>query len=249
MWTVYKHTAPGGKIYIGITHQKPELRWRNGEGYKSNNHFYNAIQKYGWDNIDHEIVRVVDTQDQAEKIERELILHYKSYDRGHGYNKALGGHVLSEESRRKIGRTRKERGIKPPMLGKHLSDETKRKIGEASRGRRFTHSEEARRKISRAKTGELNPNYGKGMPEKQKQLLISINERPVIQIVDGKEVWYRSSKAAMDATGIFNGNITRVCKGTRATAGGYVWKYAPVQKIVREGRGTAWFVFLRMTKD
>lgn len=30
MWIVYKHTSPVGKVYIGITHQKPEKRWQKG---------------------------------------------------------------------------------------------------------------------------------------------------------------------------------------------------------------------------
>ena len=228
MWTVYRHTTPNGKTYIGITHQKPEARWANGGGYKSNTHFYNAIQKYGWGNIRHEIVHVVPTQEQAEKLERELILRHKSYDRNFGYNKALGGHALSEESRRKIGRTRKERGIKPHNTGKHWPDETKKKISEANKGRHYTIREEGRRNIAKAKMGKLNPNYGKSMPEEQKRLLISLNEKPVIKIAGEKETRYRSAKAAMEATGIFSGNISRVCKGTRATAGGYVWKYAPL---------------------
>ena len=226
MWTVYKHTAPNGKIYIGITHQEPKSRWLCGHGYKTNKHFYNAIKKYGWGNIDHKIICVGLTQEQAEKIERELILLYKSYDKKHGYNKALGGHALSEESRRKIAQTRRERGIKHPNLGKHLSDETKKKISIAHTGLHYKVSEEGRHNISKAKRGTLNPNYGKGMSDKQKQLLVSINEKPVIQVADGKEVWYRSAKAAGDATGISSCNITRVCKGTRMSAGGYVWKYA-----------------------
>lgn len=32
-YTVYKHTFPNGKIYIGITKQAPSKRWRNGTGY------------------------------------------------------------------------------------------------------------------------------------------------------------------------------------------------------------------------
>ena len=32
---VYKHTCPNGKVYIGITCQKPQNRWgKDGNGYK-----------------------------------------------------------------------------------------------------------------------------------------------------------------------------------------------------------------------
>lgn len=55
-YTVYMHITPSGKRYIGITCRKPEYRWNNGKGYEANEHFYSAINKYGWDNIKHVIV-------------------------------------------------------------------------------------------------------------------------------------------------------------------------------------------------
>lgn len=226
MWTVYKHTTPNGKIYIGITHQKPKDRWLCGYGYKTNKHFYNAIKRYGWDNITHEIVCNGLTREQAEDLERKLIFEFKSYDKRFGYNKALGGHALSEESRRQIAETRKAKGYTSWTLGKHLLEETKAKIGKANTGKRHTLSEEARQHIAQAKRGELNPNYGKRMSEEQKQRLIALHERPVVQIVNGKEIWYRSAKEAGAVTGIASHNISRVCKGSRATAGGFVWHYS-----------------------
>lgn len=33
-YTVYKHTSPSGKVYIGITKRKPEYRWNKGKGYR-----------------------------------------------------------------------------------------------------------------------------------------------------------------------------------------------------------------------
>lgn len=60
---VYKHTFPNGKVYIGITSQKPENRWNSGKGYlrKINGKYAqplmaNAVIKHGWDNIKHEIL-------------------------------------------------------------------------------------------------------------------------------------------------------------------------------------------------
>lgn len=32
-WTVYRHTSPSGKVYIGITSQNVERRWNSGKGY------------------------------------------------------------------------------------------------------------------------------------------------------------------------------------------------------------------------
>ena len=55
---VYRHVAPNGKMYIGITSKSdPTHRWGSGGVcYKKNAHFWNAIQKFGWDNFQHIIV-------------------------------------------------------------------------------------------------------------------------------------------------------------------------------------------------
>ena len=72
-WCVYKHTSPSNKVYIGITCQNPEKRWKNGYGYTQNNHFWNAIQKYGWDSFEHEIIQKNISKELACQIEKELI--------------------------------------------------------------------------------------------------------------------------------------------------------------------------------
>lgn len=38
-YTVYKHTSPVDKVYIGITVMNPVRRWANGLGYKNCTHF------------------------------------------------------------------------------------------------------------------------------------------------------------------------------------------------------------------
>lgn len=94
MYSVYRHTCPNGKVYIGITKQKPERRWGNGgRGYKENEYFYRAIQKYGWDNIRHEIIAKGLTEDEAATMEIDLISRYRATDRSCGYNRHFGGKV------------------------------------------------------------------------------------------------------------------------------------------------------------
>lgn len=227
-WIVYKHTSPSKKVYIGITHQKPELRWRDGKGYQYNLHFWKAIQKYGWENFDHEIVAEGLTEEEATALEKELVATYKSAKKQNGYNVAEGGHVLSEESRRKISRSRIERGFVPWSKGKHLSAETRAKISNALKGKKRTYpltelESEHRR---RSKIGALNPNYGKPMEITKKQMLIDLNSKAVVQITGNKEIVHKSATEAGRTLGIFPGNITRVCKRQRKTAGGYQWKYA-----------------------
>ena len=47
-YCIYMHILiRDNRKYIGITQQKPSLRWARGNGYKKNTYFYRAIQKYG----------------------------------------------------------------------------------------------------------------------------------------------------------------------------------------------------------
>ena len=78
---VYKHTAPNGKVYIGITSRIAEKRWNNGHNYKQNKHFYNAIQKYGWNNFEHEIIFNNLSKEEACEEEKNLIAKYNSNNR------------------------------------------------------------------------------------------------------------------------------------------------------------------------
>ena len=45
-YCVYELIFPNGKRYIGLTGQKPELRWKYGLGYKGQL-VYKPIKRYG----------------------------------------------------------------------------------------------------------------------------------------------------------------------------------------------------------
>jgi hypothetical protein len=92
-WSVYKHTCPNGKVYIGITSKPPKSRWNSGYGYCKCKRFWNAIVKYGWNNIDHDILYVGLTKSEAETIEKRLIAECHSTDPDYGYNIMPGGDV------------------------------------------------------------------------------------------------------------------------------------------------------------
>lgn len=107
-YKLYRHTSPSGKVYIGITKTSVYARWNKGRGYRRNQPaFYNAILKYGWDNINHEILFDNLTKDRAERLEIELIRHYKGLKLS--YNIADGGGLTnqSEYSRRRSSETMK----------------------------------------------------------------------------------------------------------------------------------------------
>lgn len=88
-FSVYKHTFPNGKVYIGITSQNPPDRWKNGLGYKKQSYLFSKIVKYGWENIKSEILFKGLNKTRAKEIERKLIIDYKSTDREFGYNTIL----------------------------------------------------------------------------------------------------------------------------------------------------------------
>lgn len=143
-FAVYCHYFPNGKVYVGLTCHCDDIEEKRfgHDGYKYNKQplVYRAIQKYGWDNIQHEIIAKYVSRESAVNIERDLIALYKSNERDHGYNISPGGEdgsYHSEESRKKMSEQRR---------GKKKSEEHRRKIGESNRGR--VMSAEARKKIA-----------------------------------------------------------------------------------------------------
>lgn len=87
---VYIHIFPNGKRYIGLTMRDVNKRWGNGIGYKKQKVVYNAILKYGWNNISH-IVYECDTESEMKYLERYLIAYYNTTDHRYGYNVSTGG--------------------------------------------------------------------------------------------------------------------------------------------------------------
>lgn len=76
---VYSHVNKITNVtYIGVTKRKPELRWANGFGYRTNPYFWRAIVKYGWDGFTHNILHSNLSKEEALNIEESLIAHYKS---------------------------------------------------------------------------------------------------------------------------------------------------------------------------
>lgn len=96
-YSVYIHTIPSSisnelndKYYVGLTKNKCEYRWANGNGYRDQ-YFYKFIKKYGWENINHDIVASNLTRKEAINFEEILILKLNSTDSEYGYNISRGG--------------------------------------------------------------------------------------------------------------------------------------------------------------
>lgn len=200
-YSVYKHTSPDGKSYIGCTSQKPTRRWDNGNGYRyRHKEFYEDIKKFGWGNFTHEIIASGLSEDDGFRLERELIKEYRTTDPANGYNKSDGGKgpwgtVHSEEFRNK--RSFYTAGSNNPMYGKPCSEERRRKISEAHKGMR--HTEESIAKMR------------------------EVHSKTVLCVDIG--VAYPSVLDAAKAVGAFPQNISAVCCGKQKTCNGYRWKY------------------------
>jgi hypothetical protein len=112
-YTVYKHTFPNGKVYIGITKQKPKKRWASGHGYSHykyrNRQMFYAIQEYTWENVSKDILFEGLTKEEAYSKEIELIAQYDSTNPDKGYNISPGGYTVSDKQRESIRETSKRK--------------------------------------------------------------------------------------------------------------------------------------------
>ena len=228
IYTVYKHIAPNGKVYIGITCKNPKQRWRNGKGYHHNAHFTSAIQKYGWDNIKHEILFTGLTKEEAEQKEIELIAFYHSNDRQYGYNQSIGGehsalgYKLSDEQRkaislrmqnRTLSEAQKER-LRQLRKGVANSPETRKKMSESRKG--MKHSSEWVNKIAQANKGKKrSEEFCKSKCKAIVQMDLKSN---VIRQFD-------SASAAASAVGASVKSISACALGYSKTCKGYRWQY------------------------
>lgn len=150
-WCVYIHICKdNNKAYIGVTQQNPERRWQNGCGYKNNQYFWRAIQKYGWhQGFEHIIFAENLTQERAEYMEIMLIALYDTTNPNYGYNMSIGGGFShfgvkhSEETKKKISESRKEKysGKNHPRFGQHCSEDSKRKMSQAKLRKHLNNDE------------------------------------------------------------------------------------------------------------
>lgn len=197
---MYVHTNKiNGKRYVGITSKpKAEQRWREGRGYKENTHFYAAIQKYGWDAFEHDVLFDGLTADEAKSKEIDLIREWNTIDNRFGYNMTSGGDGTpglhpSEETLKKLSIARRK---------ENLSEDTLRRRSEGLRGRIF--SAEHKRKI-----GDGN----------SKAIKMFTKDGSFVKL-------FRAARDAEEELGISHSHISQCCHGIRQTAGGYQWQFA-----------------------
>lgn len=212
-YTVYKHTCPNNKVYIGITGLSVKKRWANGYGYRNNRLFFRAIEKYGWNNIKHEVLYTNLTKEEAEKREVELISLFKCNDKTYGYNISAGGSATT--------------------LGIKMSTETKGKISKSTLGRipwnkGVPRTKQEKQKMSQNRKGIPAWNKGHAWSQDVKANISTAKKEqqkgnPLVCCETG-DVYYSASEAQRQ-TGIDSSSIRKCCKGIAKSAGGFRWRY------------------------
>lgn len=256
MYSVYKHTAPNGKVYIGMTRQKPQNRWLYGYGYQTQQRFYRAIQKYGWNAFSHEILYENLTHKEAEEKERELISQYRSFDPKCGYNVEKGGNcakVVSDETREKlrlanltpqaVKRLREfndKRWSDPKAhleMSKRFSGKNNPMYGKKmSEAHKRALIEGSRNAVRIPRTGEKNSMFGKHHSESAKSKISKANtggnngRAKKVLCIETKRV-YDSVKDAFRDTGIHFSSIAKCCTGVIRSAGRLHWQYADEMEV------------------
>lgn len=93
LYTLYILTCiANNKRYIGITDKDPQLRWKGGDGYRTNFELYTDIRKYGWEEgCKHEIVSTNLTLEEAKEAEKVFVKTYDTQNQEKGYNHRGGG--------------------------------------------------------------------------------------------------------------------------------------------------------------
>lgn len=232
-YTVYVHIFPNGKKYVGITRQAPERRWARGHGYK-NQAVHRAIEKYGWDNIEHIIVAENLSHAAACEMEVALISLLSANVDGYGYNLSSGGEITRKglhntaSHNEKIAASHRKRVCCFSRAGELLGRFESVMAAADFVGGGF-------RVISQCCNGDKKSAYGyvwrfegdsfEKFPTENK--VGGVKGYPVIvHTIDGELVGvFSSCKRASIELGINETTISEICKGLRAEKNGLVFNY------------------------
>lgn len=224
-YTVYRHIFPNGKVYIGITRQQNlNRRWNNGQGYKSQTLMAKAVNKYGWNNVNHEVMAVGLSKTEAESMEIALISEHHSNNPQYGYNIDNGGNCAgthSEETKRKIGNA--QRGALNHNYGKPSVLKGKKMSAEAIEINRLSHLGQVPYNKGKPMSEEQKAKLRKPKTEEHKRKISEAKAYPVVCVETGQ--CFKSGTAAGLQLGINRGSISRAIR-EHIKAGGYHWKYA-----------------------
>ena len=179
-WVVYIHTNKiNGKKYVGMTSNVKSRFSGNGRNYLHKNKkgeysqplFARAILKYGWENFSHEIVEENLSLENANKLEKELIIKYDTQNTKKGYNIREGGShgKLGEKTKEKLSKNMigKYVGEKNPFFGKKHTEETKNTIKQ----KRLNKLKEKTKEEKREYANKMNEGKAKKRVMKENKIL------------------------------------------------------------------------------
>lgn len=238
---IYKATNKlNNKSYIGKTTQFRERVWQHMRCYeKEDCTFHQAIQEYGVDNFEWEILQTTESEKEADASEKKYIEEYNTYRDGYNMNKGgVGGH----NARAVVALTldgeyvrRYDSAMQAEVLDGYCNSDVLLSCKEANkrcRDRIFMFEDEY----------EM---YGARHYEKPK----SHSAKNIVQCDDGGNeiARYESVKEASEKTGILRTRISSALIGAAKHAGGYIFVYAedfPISdlekyKVRKKGRKVA----------
>lgn len=207
-YKIYCHVFPNGKRYFGQTKRTLEERFgKNGINYKDSPLLWHAIQKYGWENISHILIKDNLTKEEANKYEMAYIKSYKTYDKNHGYNLTLGGDGNNQYDYQNI-------------YDLWLSNLSIKEI--------------AQQLDCSPKTVRIALNsYGISGKERISKSAGKYHSFPIYQYTMNGEFLssYNSISEAEKITNISHTNIIKVLQNKRRSAGDYRWSKEKVEKL------------------
>ena len=204
VYIVYQHINKiNNKRYIGITCQPFIKRCgTDGKRYVKCRYFWNAIQKYGWENFDHQILYSGLSHDEACKMEQKLITEYKTNDPEYGYNISRGGDGFDSEA----------------MLQRWQDETSKSNMVTAMRDA-WKDPDKRKRRSEAAKERWANQEFKEFAMDRVRAAC-----KKAVRCIETGEVFDMMATAA-NKYNIHRGDLSNACKkGYRA--GGYHWEYA-----------------------
>lgn len=220
MYYVYMHVNKiNDKKYIGITNN-PKRRWRSngieyrprGKNENKNRYFYNAIEKYGWENFDSIILGQVGDFEVACKFEILFIRKFKTMDKKYGYNISKGGNgglVYREHPRNMLGKpqTEYQKRLKRKQMLNHKINPMKN--GQVVWGKTHDHP---RGMAGKEHTDEHKQNVSKTMIEK------NVNCKSVIVTYPNGDVKTFRSTGEAEAIGLTKPVILKIIRSGKPYA-------------------------------
>lgn len=202
-YIIYKYTSPSNKVYIGETKQTKGDRSGGlfGTGYHNCTYFKHAIDKYGIENFDYEVLEDNLTFEEVYEREAYYIKLYDATNPEKGYNITQGGSGRQLYDYEEVYNLYQE--------GKTIT-EIIQIVGCAD-----VTVQRALNKYKIDGKDRIKRSAGKYHIKKIAQY---DKQHNLIQVFD-------SIADAERQTNVSHSNIIANCKGRRKTAGGYIWEY------------------------